>query len=108
MLWASAVLAAPTFPTVNSTTPLSLDSLIALGFENSPELRQTALDTKLNRIGMMNAIGNFLPQVSVGMSFSETHYENQTFVNPDGSVATYPVTESYTEQYIIWDTSATG
>ena len=108
MLWASAVLAAPTFPTVNSTTPLSLDSLIALGFENSPELRQTALDTKLNRIGMMNAIGNFLPQVSVGMSFSETHYENQTFVNPDGSVATYPVTESFTEQYIIWDTSATG
>lgn len=55
---------------------------------------------------MLNAIGNFLPQVSVGMSFSQSKFENQTFVNPDGSVSTYPIT--VTEQYIIWDTSGTG
>ncbi len=120
VLWASALLAQPSptegrdldtdksvsdFPTINSTTALSLDSLIALGFENNPSLRQTEFDTRLNRIGMLNAIGNFLPTVSVGMSFSESHYENRTFVNPDGSVSTYPVTESFTEQYIIWDTT---
>ena len=57
---------------------------------------------------MLNAIVNFLPQVSVGMSFSESHFENPTFVNPSGTVSTYPIRETFTEQYIIWDTSATG
>ncbi len=102
------LLAAPNFPTINSATPLSVDSLIALGFQYSPSLRQTALDTRLNRIGMLNALGNFLPTVSVGMSFSESHYENRTFTDPSGAVRTYPVTETFVEQHVLWDTSATG
>jgi multidrug efflux system outer membrane protein len=102
--WASTLLAAPAFPTVNSSTPLSVDSLVALGFEYSPSLRQTALDTRLNQIGMLNAIGNFLPTVSVGMSFSQSHFESHTFKDPSGAVRTYPVVETFYEQHVVWDT----
>jgi outer membrane protein TolC len=104
---ASTALAAPEFPIVNSSTPLSIDSLVALGFRYSPSLRQTALDTRLNRIGMLNAIGNFLPTVTANMGFSESHYRNPTFVNPNGSVSTFPysVVDTTIEQHIIWDTT---
>lgn len=107
VLLAGIALAAPRFPTIHSSTPLAFDSLVALGFENNPNLRRTADDTRLNAIGKLAAVGNFLPRVSVGMSFSQTHYRNPTFVNPDGSISTYPV--SYTDYAVIWqDTSADG
>ncbi len=100
---AGTALAQPPFPTINSTTPLSMDSLVALGFQYSPAFRQTALDTRLNSIGRLNAIGNFLPTIGVGMSFSQTHYRNPTFTNPDGSVSTYPIT--FEENYVQWDSA---
>jgi len=106
LLLASAVLAEPEFPVVNSSTPLSLDSLVALGFRYSPQLRQTTLTTRLNAIGKLNAVGQFLPTVSVGMTFSQTHYRTPTFVNPNGSVSTYPIT-TY-QRFLMWDTSGTG
>jgi outer membrane protein len=98
---ATSAMAQPTFPVVNSTTPLALDSLIAIGFANNPALRQNQMDTRLNRIGKINAVGNFLPKVSLGMTFGETHYRNPTYQNPDGSVSTYPIT--YEVENIVWD-----
>ncbi len=106
LLLAGSVLAGSEFPTINSSTPLSLDSLIALGFQNNPSLRQTTSDTRLNTIGKVSAVGNFLPQVSLGMNFSQTHYRNPTFTNPDGSVSTYP--RMITDYSIIWDDTTNG
>ncbi|MBK6909541.1 MAG: TolC family protein [bacterium] len=79
-------------PLINSTTPLSLDSLVRIGLENNPQVRLSKLNLKLNRIGDLAAIGRFLPSVSLGMNFSESQFENRTFVNPDGSVSSLPVT----------------
>jgi outer membrane protein len=90
MLLAGTAPAQPQFPIIRSETPLSLDSLVALGYQYNPALRQTTLDTRLNRIGQINAVGSFLPTVSVGANFSQTHYRNPTYTNPDGSIASYP------------------
>jgi outer membrane protein len=103
LLLAGVALAEPQFPVINSTTPLTVDSLVALGFRYSPQLRQATITTRLNAIGKLSAVGQFLPTVSLGGSFSQTHYRNATFVNPNGSVSTYPVT-TY-ERYIIWDST---
>lgn len=105
LLLVSLAQAEPEFPTIRSSVPLSLDSLISLAFEYNPSFRQTSSDTRLNRIGKLNAVGNFLPSVSVGMSFSQTHYRNPTFTNPDGSVSSYPRT--FTDYAVIWQDTGT-
>lgn len=87
-----AAFAGTTYPLIQSDTPLSLDSLIAIGNQNNPAVRQAGFDKDLNRIGNLAAIGNFLPQVTLGASFSENHFENPTYINSDGSVSTYPTT----------------
>jgi outer membrane protein TolC len=97
MLLAGSAPAQTQFPIIRSETPLSLDSLVALGHRYNPALRQTTLDTKLNRIGRMNAVGSFLPTVSAGANFSQSHYRNPTYTDADGSVKSYPTdTRSYT------------
>jgi outer membrane protein TolC len=91
-LIATSALAEANFPLIQSSAPLSLDSLVALGIQNNPQIRQAGFNVDLNRIGKLAALGNFLPQVSLGASFSESHFENSTFINSDGSVSTYPIT----------------
>ncbi|MBL0060994.1 MAG: TolC family protein [bacterium] len=77
---------------VDSQTPISLDSLVSIGLRNNPQVRQSELALKLNRIGDLAAIGRFLPTISLGLDFSESQFENRTYRNPDGSVSTLPVT----------------
>jgi outer membrane protein len=110
LLTACIALAETPFPLINSDQPLGLDTLVAIGFANSPSLKQTTLDTKLNTIGKMNAVGNFLPSVSLGMTFSQTHYRTTTYMKPDGSVGTYPIApQQYTDYQVVWaDTGADG
>lgn len=95
-LFAGTAFAQPQFPIIRSTNPLSLDTLVALGYQYSPSLRQITMDTRLNRIGRINAVGNFLPTVSMGANFSQSHYRNPTYRNSDGSVSSYP-TNAVTE-----------
>ncbi|MDD5087826.1 MAG: TolC family protein [bacterium] len=104
LLLAGSALAESEFPLIRSSVPLSLDSLIALGFQYNPSLRQAADNTRLNGIGTLNAVGNFLPTVSVGMSFSQSHYRNPTYSNPDGSVSSYP--REFTDYAIVWSDTA--
>jgi outer membrane protein TolC len=88
-------------PRIVSTVPLSLDSLQRIARKYNPDVRKAFLDTKVNRIGKASAVGAFLPTVSIGLQFSENHFYNPTFLNPDGSVSTYPVT--YTDSVFYWD-----
>jgi len=92
-------------PLIQSSEPLSLDSLVRIGLANNPQVRQSELNLRLNRIGDLAAIGRFLPTVSLGLDFSESKFENRTFRNPDGSVSTLPVT--FEETVIVQD-SVTG
>ncbi|RQV96442.1 TolC family protein, partial [bacterium] len=92
LLTCTAAFAETTYPLIQSDTPLSLDSLIAIGNSYNPAVRQAGFDKQLNKIGNLAAIGNFLPQISLGASFSENHFESPTYINSDGSVSTYPTT----------------
>lgn len=93
VLITTAGVAAEDTPLIVSDTPLSLDSLVSIGLANNPEHRQVNLDTRLNCIGNLSAIGRFLPTTSVGLNFSENHFRESTYFNPDGTPAT-------SEQYI--------
>ena len=88
---------------VDSQTPISLDSLVSIGLRNNPQVRQSELALKLNRIGDLAAIGRFLPTISLGLDFSESQFENRTYRNPDGSVSTLPVT--FEEVIIVPDSN---
>ena len=94
LIGAGALSAAPNFPLVNSPTPLSLDSLIALGYRYNPGLQQVQQDVRLNPIGKLNAVGQFLPSASLGAAFSESHFSTATFTNPDGTVSSEGTTGS--------------
>ncbi len=89
---------------IDSQSPLSLDSLVSIGLQNNPQVRQSELGLRLNRIGDLAAIGRFLPTISLGLNFSESQFENRTFVNPDGSVSSLPVT--FEDVIIVFDDSA--
>lgn len=88
-------------PRITSSIPLSLDSLRYIARKYNPDVRQAALDTKINKIGKLNAVGAFLPTVTAGLQFSENQYYYPTFLNPDGSVSTYPIT--YRDTIVKWD-----
>jgi outer membrane protein len=93
--------AEPNNPRINSTVPLSLDSLQHIARKYNPDIRQTAMDLRINGIGKLSAVGAFLPTATVGLQFSENQYYYPTFINPDGSVSTYPVT--YSDTVLYWD-----
>ncbi len=88
---ATLALAAGNFPLIERTAPLSLDSLYEIGYRYNSTVKRAEQDTRLNSIGKIAAIGNFLPSVSVGANFSESHRLTKTYVDDDGSVRTYPV-----------------
>ncbi|MBU1937665.1 TolC family protein [bacterium] len=91
-------------PLIQSTVPLGLDSLQRIALKYNPDVRRASIDTRINRIGKANAVGSFLPTVTVGLQFSENQYYSPTFINPDGSVSTYPIT--YTDTVLYWDENA--
>lgn len=88
---------------IDSQAPLSLDSLVSIGLRNNPQVRQSELALKLNRVGDLAAIGRFLPTISLGLDFSESQFENRTFRNPDGSVSSLPI--SFEEVVIVPDSN---
>jgi outer membrane protein len=88
-------------PRIECTVPLSLDSLQQIARKYNPDVRKAVLDTKINRIGKASAVGAFLPTATVGLQFSENQYYYPTFINPDGSVSTYPIT--VTDTVLYWD-----
>ena len=91
-------------PLIQSTAPLSLDSLRRIALEYNPDVRRADINTRINRIGKANAVGAFLPTVTVGLQFSENQFYYPTFINPDGSVSTYPI--SYSDTVLYWDENA--
>ncbi|MCC6475875.1 hypothetical protein IT157_02360, partial [bacterium] len=80
-------------PLIQSSEPISLDSLVRLGLRHNPDVKNSEYLTKLNSIGNLAAVGRFLPSISLGLNFSQSEFENRTYVNPDGSVSSLPVTQ---------------
>ncbi|MCF7810997.1 TolC family protein [bacterium] len=73
---------------------ITLDQCIELGKKNNPSLQKTVLEKNLDRPASMAAWGQFLPRITTGYSIGQSKFYNPTFLNPDGSVATFPLSDS--------------
>jgi outer membrane protein TolC len=91
LVFTVAAFAKPEFPLINSTQPLTIDSLVQIGFYYNSTVRTVQQDLRLNKIAKLNAVGQFLPTLDVGGSLSESHFKTTTFVKDDGTVGSYPI-----------------
>jgi outer membrane protein TolC len=82
----------------SAQTPVSaqvtLDQCIELGMINNPSLQRTTVEKELDQPASMAAYGQFLPRITTGYSIGQSKFYNPTFLYPDGSVATYPLSDS--------------
>lgn len=88
-----AAFAQSSFPLITSSQPLTIDSLIQIGYQYNSNVRTVQQDLKLNNIAKLNAVGQFLPTLDLGGSLSESHFKTSTFVRDDGTVGSYPIIE---------------
>lgn len=79
---------------------VGLEECIESGMSNNPAIKSIELERQIDRSARRAAIGQFLPSVAVGFSLSRSSFYNPTYVNPDGSVATYPITQTDYSTYI--------
>lgn len=79
---------------------MSLERCLELSAARNPELQKSALERRLNTPGARAAWGRFLPSVTLGYSIDQSQFYNPTYLNPDGSVATFPRLDTLTTTYI--------
>ncbi len=84
----------------HATAAMTLEDCIIWGLSHNPSIRKIEIERSLDRPGKQAAIGQFLPSISVGLAISRTSFYNPTYLNPDGSVATYPRTERDYDTYM--------
>lgn len=58
------------------------------------------MERSLDRPARMAAWGQFLPSVSVGYSMDQSAFYNPTYLNPDGSISTFPRTHPGYDTYV--------
>ncbi len=69
---------------------VSLEQFLRWSELRSPSLQRTSLERELDRPSKLAAWGQFLPSISVGYEIEQSWFYNPTYLNPDGTVATYP------------------
>ncbi|RJP77362.1 MAG: TolC family protein [Candidatus Zixiibacteriota bacterium] len=84
----------PETPRLESATPLGPEDLYDYALRHNPDHRKAVATSQASGINTTAAWGTLLPVVDVGYSVSENRYFQPTYVNPNGSVASYPYTET--------------
>ncbi len=79
---------------------VTLNKCLELSAIRNPDLQKATIESKLNLPGAKAAWGRFLPLISVGYSIDQSQFYNPTYLNPDGSVATFPRLDTLTTTYI--------
>ncbi len=85
---------------INSQAAVTLENCREWGLIRNPSVLKIELERALDRPGKQVAIGQFLPSVSVGFAISRSSFYTPTYLNPDGSIATYPTTKLGYDTYI--------
>jgi outer membrane protein len=81
-----------------TASEVNLHQLLETAESRSRQYQRQIAEQQLNRPAALAAWGQFLPAVQVGYSADQSSFYNPTYLNPDGSVATYP----------RWDTLQVG
>lgn len=74
------------------SSEVTLDQCIEWGIAQNRSLRSVILEQQLDTPATRAAWGQFLPSVSIGYSVDQSNFYNQTYLNPDGTVVTLPIT----------------
>ncbi|MFC2149927.1 TolC family protein [Calditrichota bacterium] len=69
---------------------LTLDESIRISQSENPAYKSSLLERALDDPSYRAAWGQFLPRISLGYGFNQSSFYNPTYLNPDGTVATYP------------------
>jgi outer membrane protein len=85
---------------IQSTEPLTLNQLLDAARTHNTDLQKARADLSVNRLLKLNAIGDFLPSLSVGYQISQSNYYSPTYTNPDGTVSSYPITTTEPTFYV--------
>ncbi|MCX6640710.1 MAG: TolC family protein, partial [bacterium] len=95
----------PQTPALQSALPFTPDDLYEVALRHNPDHLKAVQNTSLSGVTMRSALGTFLPSLNAGFQLSQSSYYNATYTNPDGTVSTYPRTE--TSYQTIVDTTTT-
>ena len=85
---------------IQTTEPLSLERLLEASRTHNPDLLKAKSQLSVNRLLKLDAVGSFLPSLSVGYQISQNNYYNPTYTNPDGTVSSYPYTITQPSFYV--------
>lgn len=90
----------PKLTRIQSSVPMSLEQLLEAAQRHNPELQKARAGLSVNRMLKLDAVGAFLPSLSVGYQISHSDYYSPTFTNPDGTVSSYPITSTQATTYV--------
>jgi outer membrane protein len=81
-------------PLIQSTQPYTADNLFEIAQRHNPDHLKIMQSSSLKGSVRRSAWGTLMPSLDVGFSISQSSYYNPTYSNPDGTVSTYPRTDS--------------
>jgi len=86
----------PETPLLESSVPFTPEDLYDIALRYNPDHQKNVQNATLSGIGQRSARGTLMPVVDVGYQIAQSNYYQPTYVNPDGSVSTFPtVQETY-------------
>jgi outer membrane protein TolC len=71
---------------------LSVDDCVAIALRHNPSHQKVKGEMEVSSANLLSSYGQLLPTVNFGYGVSEDHYFNPTFLNPEGSVSSFPIT----------------
>jgi outer membrane protein TolC len=92
----------PETPLLIKDQPLTPDDLYEIALLHNPDHQKNIQNASLSGSNLRSAWGTIMPSLDVSFQISQSEYYNPTYVQPDGSVATYPITQEGYET--VYDT----
>ncbi len=71
---------------------LSIDDCVEIALRNNPGHQKTERALEASSANLLASYGRFLPTVTARYGISEDRYINPTFLNPEGTVSSFPMT----------------
>ena len=96
-------------PRLDAAEPLTPDDLYQIALKHNPDHQKNIQNASLNGVNTRSAWGTIMPSVDVGFGISQSDFRNPTYVESDGTVSSYPITETIPEPYVShqsWSQSA--
>jgi outer membrane protein len=81
-------------PKLDSAVPLTPEQLYEIALHHNPDYLKTLETLGLSGINSLSAWGTLMPSLDVSYGFSQSKSYSPTYVNPDGTVSSYPRTDS--------------